>query len=380
MLVDWENVQPRGPELRALVPESSDVWLFHGPAQKVDASSHQLAYGASKVTLVPRSGGGKNALDFHLSYYMGYISARQPQEQFVVVSNDKGYDAMLAHARELGFDAQRREFVRPPQAPVALPAKPQATPAPGHRRKLASMSAPLCVVTVAPMPALDPSAAQIAWRSIVHLRQLAPQHRPVEQASWQVLIESLIHEPVSDKAALALRACQLVQGRSLGIARAPANETKERKPSPAPAAMWAPPIATATVCSIPVQRPVADNKPVAVPKTAQAKPATKKAPTPGKPVVPVPEKVAATSTALQIAQRVLSSLKKMPSNKPRRHAGLLKLIATHISAAASHTVTADQVCALLQQQKHVTVWKDGLGVTYPKLQPSSHQEASRGLT
>ena len=43
LLVDWENVQPAGDALRALVPEGSDVWLFHGPQQKIDASSHQAA-------------------------------------------------------------------------------------------------------------------------------------------------------------------------------------------------------------------------------------------------------------------------------------------------------------------------------------------------
>ena len=80
LLIDWENVQPRGEELRKLVPEGTDVWIFHGPLQKVDASSHRLAYGASKVALVPRPDvSKKNALDFQLSYYIGYISARQPQ-------------------------------------------------------------------------------------------------------------------------------------------------------------------------------------------------------------------------------------------------------------------------------------------------------------
>ena len=34
VLVDWENVQPKEDDCRALVPEATDVWLFHGPNQK----------------------------------------------------------------------------------------------------------------------------------------------------------------------------------------------------------------------------------------------------------------------------------------------------------------------------------------------------------
>jgi hypothetical protein len=42
------------------------------------------------VTLVPRSGQGPNALDFHLSFYLGYVAARHPDAVLVVVANDRG--------------------------------------------------------------------------------------------------------------------------------------------------------------------------------------------------------------------------------------------------------------------------------------------------
>ena len=370
LLVDWENVQPKGSELRGLVPDGSDVWLFHGPEQKVDVSSHQLTYGASKVILVPRSGAGKNALDFQLSYYMGYISARQPEGRFVVVSNDKGYDAMLEHARELGFDARRCGFVRPSVPSAALPAKVKVAPATGLRRKLVAASASPFVIPVAsPLLASPPSVAQIAWRTIVHLRQIESQHRPVDQLSWQALIESLIHEPVPDKAALALRASQLVQGRSLGIARAPANEDDACTPlqaPPAPTATRVLSMVAPTACAAPVERPAAVKKSVVALKTVLTKPAAKSPATPGK-TVPAAKKIAAPHTAAQVAQRVIASLKKMPNNKPARHAGLLKLIQTHIYPATKQAVTADQVSALLQKGKHLSLSEDGLRVMYPKL-------------
>lgn len=108
VLVDWENVQPKDTEILALVPDATDVWIFHGKAQKkVDAN--QKAF-SEHLTLVPISRSGKNALDFHLSFYMGYITSRNPDAHIVVIANDQGYGPMLEHANELGFDARQVGF------------------------------------------------------------------------------------------------------------------------------------------------------------------------------------------------------------------------------------------------------------------------------
>ena len=373
LLVDWENVQPRGPELRALVPEGSDVWLFHGPQQKVDASSHQLAFGASKVTLVPRSGAGKNALDFQLSYYIGYISARQPQGRFVVVSNDTGYDPMLEHARELGFDARRREFRRPPVLPVQSPTKPKPAPAALNPKPLSPPSVPFAALPPA-APATEPSAAQMAWRAIVHLRKLPLKSRPTLSADGQALVEALIREPVRDKAALAQRAWVLVRARRLGLARAPDAWRPVVEVAQAPSM---PAVPKTAVHPVAAQPSAAAKKSVAAPKAAMAKQGAQKPPTPtaAKKAAPQTGKVAAPATkratpmpiAAQIAQHVLASLKKMPGNKPTRRAGLLKFIETHAAKAADPKSMAQQVCALLEARKHVALSSDGKSVSYPKI-------------
>jgi NTP pyrophosphatase (non-canonical NTP hydrolase) len=108
VLVDWENVQPKDDDIRSLVPDVTDIWLFHGPNQKGVGAKH-ASFG-DKATLVKIARTGKNALDFHLSFYMGYIAARHPDARFVVVSNDKGYAPMLEHAAELGFSARQVGF------------------------------------------------------------------------------------------------------------------------------------------------------------------------------------------------------------------------------------------------------------------------------
>lgn len=168
VLVDWENVQPKDTEILALVPDATDVWIFHGKQQKkVDA--HQKAF-SDHLTLVPVSRAGKNALDFHLSFYMGYITSRNPEARIVVIANDQGYGPMLEHAKELGFDARQVGFGPTPKktpakkAPAKTPkvgsttsaatAKPVAKAA--TKKALPTKTAP--AKSVAPTPTLKPSA------------------------------------------------------------------------------------------------------------------------------------------------------------------------------------------------------------------------------
>lgn len=388
LLIDWENVQPRGEELRTLVPEGTDVWLFHGPKQKVDASSHWQAYGANKVTLISRSDvTTKNALDFQLSYYIGYISARQPQERFVVVSNDTGYDPMLGHARELGFDAKRCEFRRPPTVAKSKPrpAVPAPEPVSAAQAQLAST-------------ALDIGLEkQVAENAFSNLRFMPIAKRPREEDAVLAYFRLFIPQDVKDKEWLARRAWKLLLDRGDLLAQ------QFVAPVTSPPA-WPPVTATAkkkNAPSVPVEQAVTRSpvqskalaKALAQPASSKAKaphkgngvsylsnpatpatpPATsaaKKQATPAKkvaaPIKAAPVKVAPKPTAAQIAHAVLASLKKMPKNKPTRHAGLLKFIETHATKASDQRSLAQQVCALLEARKDVVVSPDGVGVTYPK--------------
>ena len=206
LLIDWENVQPRGEELRKLVPEGTDVWIFHGPLQKVDASSHRLAYGADKVVLIPRPNvSKKNALDFQLSYYIGYISARQPQEQIVVVSNDTGYDPMLEHARELGFDARRCEYRKPPKPPSPAPVLPKTqaahTSEPEKRMRLLAAASPGSTIN---------QIVEGAWSN---LRTMPIDNRPRQPPEVMDYIKLFIGHTAADKDGLAQQAWQLLHDR-----------------------------------------------------------------------------------------------------------------------------------------------------------------------
>ena len=126
VLLDYENVQPTEDDLRAMVPDASQLWVFHGPHQR-QVAQRFASFGAN-VTAVPISKTGRNALDFHLSFYMGYIASRNQASAIVVVANDKGYEPMLEHAKAMGF-AVRQQGHGQAKSGAPVKATPAAKPA-----------------------------------------------------------------------------------------------------------------------------------------------------------------------------------------------------------------------------------------------------------
>lgn len=371
------------------MPEGTDVWLFHGPKQKVDASSHLLAYGEKKVTVISRSDvNKKNALDFQLSYYTGYLSARQPQERLVVVSNDTGYDPMLEHARELGFDAKRCEFRKPPTVakpkprPTVSPVLPVPDPVPAMQAQLASTSLETALVK------------QVAENAFSNLRLMPIANRPREEGAVLAYFRLFIPQDVKEKERLVRRAWKLLLDRGDLLAQQfvapvpsppalpPATATAKKKKAPAvpfEQAVTQSPVQSKALAKALAQPASARAKAthkgsgVSFPPPPAAPPVTsavKKQATPAKkeaaPINAAPVNVASKPTAAQIAHAALTSLKKMPKNKPTRRAGLLRFIEAHATKAADPKSIAQQVCALLEARKDVVLSPDGKGVTYPK--------------
>lgn len=149
VLLDYENVQPTEDEVRALVPDAQQVWVFHGPHQR-DVAQRFASFG-SDVTAVPISKTGKNALDFHLSFYMGYIASKNPGSVMVVIANDKGYEPMLEHARAMGFAVRRLAHGKAKAAVKKTPAK-----------KVAAKKAPAKKAAAKKVAANSPAAKQPA--------------------------------------------------------------------------------------------------------------------------------------------------------------------------------------------------------------------------
>lgn len=409
LLVDWENVQPEGDALKQLVPEGTDIWLFHAPAQRVNFEKHEKAYGADSVTLVARTGTGKNALDFQLSYYAGYLMARQPDARFVVVSNDKGYDPMLAHACTLKFQAQRCAYQKPAAPKDAVPAT-TSKPKPAAKKKPAAAVAPVpAQIPLPPLPSSTPSVAQIACRMRTALLELPPPQRPVNWSALVHMAQALLAAPVNAPTGLAEQACRLLQIRGTvrrdmatgvlqypigegaaahapvppsqlplmsGVCRTPESlksplPTQELDiPAPIPAQQKkkglaeVPNVDTAMPSVALLQAPKSakplQRKAAAVPATSAQEPLTKPAAQNAqKPVQSVKKMVQ------HMAHKVQASLQKMTGNRPAHRDGLLKIIQTHLSSKLPSTVTASQVCAVLQSMQLVKISRQS-EVTYPR--------------
>lgn len=107
VLIDYENVQPAVAD--ALAPEIFRVWVFLGAQQakvKVDLLDlvQRKGTGASIVRITST---GRNALDFHMSYYLGQLATQEPDDFFHVVAKDTGMDPLIEHLKGRGLAVAR---------------------------------------------------------------------------------------------------------------------------------------------------------------------------------------------------------------------------------------------------------------------------------
>jgi hypothetical protein len=106
VLIDFENLQPE--LLDALDLPHFRVMVFMGANQTkvpLDFAARLQKLG-TRARYVSISGNGRNALDFHIAFYIGELLAQDPGAFFHVIAADKGYDPLLQHLRD------RKVFVR----------------------------------------------------------------------------------------------------------------------------------------------------------------------------------------------------------------------------------------------------------------------------
>lgn len=122
ILIDFENVQPA--DLAALEQPHFKVIVFIGASQA--SVPLELAQALQKMgsrgDYIRVSGNGRNALDFHIAFYIGRLAAAEPKASFHVVSRDKGFDPLIQHLSTLDIVASRvTEVSSIPQGKGAAP-------------------------------------------------------------------------------------------------------------------------------------------------------------------------------------------------------------------------------------------------------------------
>jgi len=118
-LIDFENVQPKA--LDCLKPGTSRVKVFLGAQQtKVMLELVQtLQPFGSDAEYIQITGNGPDAVDFHIAYYIGCLSAREPGATFRIVSKDTGFDPLVRHLKAKGVDCKRIPELGPVSTPAA---------------------------------------------------------------------------------------------------------------------------------------------------------------------------------------------------------------------------------------------------------------------
>lgn len=233
VLLDYENVQPSESELRALVPDASQVWVFHGPHQR-QVEARFASFGAD-VTAVPISKTGKNALDFHLSFYMGYIASRNQASAMVVVANDKGYEPMLEHARSMGFAARQVGHGEvKPAAPVktAPPAPPAAKKAAAKKpaaKKVPAKKAAAKQPAVKAAPAKKAAAKKAVAAVPSAKKALAKKVAPAKKAAAKPAATPSVKKAVVAAPAVAAKALPPVGKRTQAVALSPDSAATIKK-------------------------------------------------------------------------------------------------------------------------------------------------------
>ncbi len=104
--IDYENTQEFSG---TIVQRNTDIYYFLGPMQdKIPLEMvEKLQTRGSHVKWIKSSRVGPNALDFLLAYYIGKVISEIVYDQIYIISKDQGYDSLINHLNERGFNAVR---------------------------------------------------------------------------------------------------------------------------------------------------------------------------------------------------------------------------------------------------------------------------------
>lgn len=107
VLIDFESVQPES--LAALEHDHFKVFVFVGSTQtkisfEIASTLQRMGANAEYIKI---TGNGKNALDFHIAFYIGQLAVADPSAYFHIISKDGGFDPLVQHLKSKKLFAAR---------------------------------------------------------------------------------------------------------------------------------------------------------------------------------------------------------------------------------------------------------------------------------
>ncbi len=93
-LVDFENVSSAGLSGIQKLTKEDKVYIFYTVnASNMSFAAHMnLLSSPAEITYYNVASGGKNALDFQLASFLGYLICQGKEKKFCIISNDRGFE------------------------------------------------------------------------------------------------------------------------------------------------------------------------------------------------------------------------------------------------------------------------------------------------
>ncbi len=108
-LIDFENVSNNGFVGIEELGETDKIIVFYSEKScNITIATHlKLENSKAVKEFFGVKTGGKNALDFQLSSYLGYLISKDNKESYAIVSNDEGFNFVVNFWIEKGIDVVR---------------------------------------------------------------------------------------------------------------------------------------------------------------------------------------------------------------------------------------------------------------------------------
>ena len=107
LLIDFENIQ----DINLDQIESSDyrICVFIGESQnkiplELVKSAQKLG---NRLEWLKINGNGRNALDFHIAYYLGSQVEKNRSNEYIILSKDKGFDPLIRYVAKQNVKCKR---------------------------------------------------------------------------------------------------------------------------------------------------------------------------------------------------------------------------------------------------------------------------------
>ena len=107
LLIDYENIH--SIDLSVIDPARFIIKIFIGQSQnKIPFNLVQTAQRfGNNLEWIKIDGMGKNALDFHIAYFLGIYSTEGQKTEYVVLSKDQGFDPLIRFINKKKISCRR---------------------------------------------------------------------------------------------------------------------------------------------------------------------------------------------------------------------------------------------------------------------------------